>query len=143
MNEIGLKSRVEKSRAAARFAKVIENDTVGRARLVVVPGSEGKQYTVELIRWDAHGMILTDCHDHTEICKGNSAMREGPGGICYHSLAALVAAGARRKHLVRFCEDDQDASRLTRLGYKVFCVRSNQGLGRVWMATKQEARNAS
>lgn len=145
-----LKQRVgDKARAAARFAKIEECDDLGRARLFTIPGSEGKQYHVEMVRLDAYPMILTYCYlDTDQACLGNTT-HAGASGVCYHSLAALVKAAQNARREIVFCETEQDAKCLERLGYRIVAVRPGHGTGKglVWAASRPKsngkARHAS
>ena len=101
-----LKDRVTEARRIAPFVWT-EN---GRA--FIVPGHEGRRYQVILKR--RPGVIQVRCEQWTALgptrrCPGNSA------GVCYHGIAAIIAAAERRGYGVSFAENARDAARVRRL----------------------------
>lgn len=118
ISKSNLPNRTKKARAASQFAKSLGTDSIGRANVIEVPGSDGKRYTVKLTRWDSLDLIYTTCENGT-VCKGNSLT------VCYHSMSAILHA-ANGKADVRFCASLEDADRLAKMGGKVLRVVSEQ-----------------
>lgn len=84
--------RMKKARFLAEhnFTHVMSEDTNEKARTVLVPGSEGKQYQVILRRFGHK--ITSECRlvvgaNNMVDCKGNTF-----GGVCYHSMAAVMTS---------------------------------------------------
>ncbi len=94
-----------------------------------VPGSDGKRYLVTRRKGELRYRCELDLggHGHSN-CLGNSN-----GYMCYHTFQAILASAAKRKVEVAFCRTERDAELLTRLGGKVYQVRSAQGSGRVFV----------
>jgi len=96
-NKQNLPNRVEKAKAAERFAKILEFDETGRVKTVQVPGTEGKTYIVRFVRHNgkleatcvnATGVIHRQCISHAKV-------------PCYHVMAAVqVAARHEGKKVV-------------------------------------------
>ena len=127
-----LKDRAMKARASARFGKVTSRDRDGRVKVVLLPGTDGKQYQVILRRGAA---LTTECrldtgHGHLD-CKGNSN-----GHVCYHSIAAVALASRDAGLNARFCATERAAKRLARLGGTLVSLNSRQGTGRLWVVAR-------
>lgn len=115
---MSFKNRVEKARAGARFAKVVQKDKAGKVRAIVVPGSDGKQYQVILRR-------------HGGIWSGECRLDAGPAGYvpcpgnkngfaCYHCMAAVIVAAEDARKKVQFANSEPKAKKLENLGMKAF-----------------------
>ena len=127
-----LKERTTRARAAARFGKVTSRDRDGRVKVVLLPGTNGKQYQVILRR---EGTLSTECrldtgHGHLG-CKGNSN-----GHVCYHSIAAVALASQDAGLSARLCSTETAAKRLARLGGTLVSLNSCQGIGRLWVVAR-------
>lgn len=113
-----LKNRVEKARAAARFASVSTRDAAGKAKTINVPGSEARIRNVILWRksYDNKPVMMTECDVVTGIgrtpCKGNQH-------VCYHSMAAVIAAAQDKGMEVNFCDNPSDAEKLNNIKHGV------------------------
>lgn len=130
-----LAGRVEKAKAAARFAVVINRDSKERVRNICVPGTDGKRRMVILKRHRVRGDsvtrwgISTTCNAVVErgnvigyvACPGNTYTT-----VCYSSIAAIVVALDQAGYDVAFCATARDAVRLSRFGGDVVKVWSRQ-----------------
>lgn len=123
--------RTTKARAAALFGKVTERDAQGRAKVVLVPGSEAKLYQIIIRRNDNH--ISCECNCQTSL--GNVACKGNGKTVCYHSMAALVVASGDVE--ISFCDDKQSAILLANLGRKVTQVYACNGDGVIYLSTRQ------
>lgn len=115
---MALGDRSSKARASALFGKVLARDKQGRATKVIVPGSEGRQYEVILRR---NGHVSGECNLNLgnlgyKPCEGNQHT------VCYHVLAAMVLAASVGGQRVNFCESEDHAQTLSRLGMSVYRV---------------------
>lgn len=95
--------------------RVLQRDARGRITKALIPGSEGKRYSVILRRVQAH--IETQCYldingTTTEPCPGNTYHV-----LCYHVQATLLKAAreAGFQH-VAFCYKLKSARKLLNLG---------------------------
>lgn len=123
--------RVQNARAIADagLVSITKRDKDGKAKVLVVPGTKGKQYQVILRRsgtWTVECSLITPAGE--VACKGNSN-----GYICYHSLAAIFTAAKECRCCVKVIESRDGADRLARLGGTVYELRSYQGTGRLWL----------
>ena len=109
------------------LCSIVTRTRDGKARTITVPGTDGKQYQV-IIRRD-NGFWTTECR-----CRcGAAGYSDCPGNtktVCYHSFAAIFAAGLDngcRVHSVT--ESLEAASRLKRLVINavIKSLRSHQG----------------
>jgi len=101
------------------------------SRLWLVPGSEGRRYEVRRLAnsnaFECHRLVGSNPTGFgRQPCLGNTY------SVCYHVLAAVYSAASERKSKVAFCESQEDARRLARLGGKVYRVRSAQSGKSVW-----------
>lgn len=126
--------RTTKARAAAMFGKVSERDAQGRVKVVLVPGSEAKLYQVIIRR--SENSLTTECNLQTSMgnvpCKGNTKST-----VCYHSMAALLLASEEKNVDVSFCDNSDDAKRLTNLGRKVTPVCAYGLGGVIYLSTRK------
>lgn len=138
---MSFKERVEKARAGAKFAKITQRDKAGMVRVVVVPGSDGKQYHVILRRhggiWSGECRLAVGPAGHVP-CEGNSN-----GYACYHCMTAVIVAAEDAGKKVQFTNSEPKARRLERLGMKAFRLQSwnngklaSQGGETAWVLVK-------
>ena len=108
-----LPNRTKIARQAIPFSRITENT---RERVVVlVPGSQGKQYRVIVRRDDPRQKGLTvECHCLTGIgavpCKGN-----GAGTLCKHGMTALLLMAMGKGKTISFCATPEDAKVTARM----------------------------
>lgn len=83
-------TRFQKAKLIAKMGlcKIVQRDAKGRARHVIVPGTEAKQYNVYLSR--QNGSIHAEC----ELITGNGAVgcRGNHVTFCTHALSAILAS---------------------------------------------------
>jgi len=101
------------------------------SRLWLVPGSEGRRYEVRRLTksnsFECHRLVGSNPAGFgRHPCLGNSY------SLCYHVLAACYDAAAEKKLKIAFCESQNAAQRLSRLGGKVYRIRSAQSGKSVW-----------
>jgi len=101
------------------------------SRLWLVPGSEGRRYEVRRLAnsnaFECHRLVGSNPAGFgRQPCLGNEY------GICYHVLAACYDAAAEQKLRLAFCESQEAARKLSRLGGKVYRIRSAQSGKSVW-----------
>lgn len=127
---MSLSDRVEKAKAIVRYGlhHVLQRDRDGVVRVVVVPGTEGKQYHV-ILRRDGEKMT-TECRLMIGIgevdCEGSI------NGVCYHAVVAVeVAAREKQLHLA-WTKCEGDATRRTHLGGKKYEIVSRQSRKSLW-----------
>jgi hypothetical protein len=103
----------------------------GRLLRCVVPGHEAKQYEVVLVR--RIGVLEVTCSELPthKPCKGNGH------SICYHSMAAVIAALRLQGFSCEWHENPQD--NVTE-GAKVIEVRSGACDKAVYVSVKEESR---
>lgn len=130
-----LKERVEEARAAARFALIQKRDAQGRPSVVLVPGHQAARYQVILRRKGNHGELLTaECRKEAGAvgyipCQGNSN-----GTVCYHTMAAVIAAAGDSGYAVKFSDGPEAAIKLKNFGGHSYVLRSVQGInGFLWI----------
>ena len=121
-----LTDQVQKAKSAELFSKILTDDKT--KIVVIVPGSEGKQYRV-IVRL-APGKVETECHLLTGsgdiVCKGNEH------SLCYHSLTAIRVAVHARNRDIRFCGDEAAATLLSRVGGKAVVIESRDSKKTRW-----------
>lgn len=94
-----------------------------------VPGSDGKRYLVTRRKGELRYRCELDCGGNGySDCPGNSNSH-----VCYHVFQALVAGAKAKGNNVAICRTGIEADLLSRLGGKVYQVRSAQGSGRVFV----------
>lgn len=129
-----LAERVSKARRIAEMGlcSIVTRTRDGKARTITVPGTDGKQYQVTIRR--NNSFWTTECR-----CKcGAAGYEDCPGNtktVCYHSFAAIFAAGQDngcRVHSVT--ESLKAASLLKRLVKRavIKSLRSHQDGNRKW-----------
>lgn len=129
-----LKERVEAARAAARFALIQKRDAQGRPSVVLVPGHQAARYQVILRRKGNHGELMTvECRKEAGVagyipCQGNSN-----GTVCYHAMAAVIAAAEDSGYVVKFSDKPATAIKLKNFGGQAYVLRSEQGNGELYV----------
>lgn len=128
-----------KAKAGVQFSMITSTDAQGRAKTILTPGSEGKQYEVILRRFLEKGtpVITTECRCKTGIgymnCKGNSNGHSTP---CYHSFMALLKTVEGKDTKIAFCASKESADNLVHLGGKIIVIRSYQNGAELWAVAK-------
>ena len=132
-NKSNLPSRINKAKAALNFSSVTQRDKDGKARTVIVPGSNGKQYMVIIRR---NRGISTEL---LLIVNGNLAKPHYSNQITYHQLCAIMLTAQEQGYTITWCANRQDALRLANLGGKVFQLRNHNNTNSVmWGVMKKE-----
>lgn len=110
-NKENLPNRVEKAKAASKFAKVLTFDPIGRPTEVLVPGTEGKQYLVRFNR--SNGFLQATCENVTTLphrqCISHAKVP------CYHVMAAIEVCARIAKHAVVWCSNEADTKNLNNI----------------------------
>ena len=128
MSQANLNARVRKARYAVR-AGILQKIPGGYR----VPSRTRPDHHIILVQFfkgrDGVGYRVT-CHYEQNIlgqwrCPGNQF-----GHICWHVLAAMMAAAGRKS--VAFFEDLGEAKRYQNLGGKLCIVQSGDGSGRLY-----------
>ena len=120
-----LSQRVSKARQIANANLVKQMNK----RAWLVPGSEGKQYLVTRRKGTNQYRCVLDCGRYGSTdCRGNSN-----GYICYHIVTAIIFAAQKAGRKVAFCESENDAQLLSRLGGNLYKIHSGQGSGKLWV----------
>jgi len=120
-----LNQRVSKARRIVEFGLVKQMNK----RAWLVPGSEGKQYLVTRRKGTNQFKCVLDCGSYgQQDCRGNSN-----GYICYHIVTAIIFAAQKAGRKVAFCESENDARLLSRLGGDLYKIHSGQGNGKLWV----------
>jgi len=127
------KERREKIKAARNFIKRFDS------RLWLVPGSEGRRYEVRRLAktnsFECHRLIGRNSQGFgRQPCLGNSY------SLCYHVLAAVYSAAAEKRLTIAFCESEEAAQKLSRLGGKVYRISSAQSGKSVWAVLFKKKR---
>lgn len=128
-----------KAKQGVQFSVITSTDAQGRAKTVVTPGSEGKQYEVIIRRFIEKGspVITTECRCKTGIgfvnCKGNS---NGHATPCYHGLTALLKSVDGKNIKLSFCASRERAENLSRMGGTIITIRSQQNGAELWAVAK-------
>ena|SRR3972149_968959 len=137
-----LMSRKPKSDVAKCFVGVLQRDSKGRAKELLVPGSEAKRYRVILRRPKSEVLtIIAECALEVGIgyidCPGNS--RKGDKGtICYHSRAAIDRAIGDAGYKASWAQSKDAAERVCRLtGGKLYRVASHQNGAEAWISVSE------
>lgn len=132
--------RVKKARniAKAQLPKVVSRYSDGRAREVIVPGSNSKQYSVILRR--TKKQISGECHliaNHSSVdCQGNS------NGICYHVMTAIIASAIESGLNPHFTENIGWAKRLANLkSGRVATIASHQSRKVCYIVFEQKEKS--
>lgn len=130
-NKTNFAKRVTEARAAAKFAKIIKTDALGRPINVIVPGHEAKNYTVIVRRHD-NRVYATECLLNTGVtgyipCPGNSN-----GHICYHSFAAIIAIAGDAHKSISLHSTEKNAAKKGR----PITLTNKVGSDKVWFTVK-------
>jgi hypothetical protein len=116
-NKANLPDRVEKAKSALFFAKINQFDADGKAKSVIVPGSNGKQYQVIIRR--LRGVMSTELL----LVVNNQAVKPTYcKTMTYHALTAVSLAAKEQGYNVTWTANREDAVRLSRLGGTVFHI---------------------
>ena len=122
-----LKERVKKARSIVKAGLCHQVNS----RAWLVPGSNGKRYLVTRRKGETIFRCDLDCGGNgLTPCKGNKR------GLCYHSLAAILAGAQTKRKEVAFCETHKAAETLKNLGGKIYEVTSAQSRKSVWAVIK-------
>lgn len=125
----------QSARNVKEFVHVLSRDDQGRPTRLLVPGHEGRRYQVSLSR---NGGLVAHCEqlgyrDHSPmlpvaICEGSLH------NICYHILAACMAAAEEQSKEIRWSLfDEADTKRAAAiLDDQVFSVKSAQSGKVAW-----------
>lgn len=113
-NKDNLPNRVEKARAAVHFAKITQYDRDGRVKVVIVPGSQSKQYQVILRR---DGKLTSEVN----LLVGNQIIAPEWKAlhISYHAMAAVEIAASEGGYRVTWFANEDGARRYARFGGQV------------------------
>jgi len=112
---------ITSARNVSEFVHVLAKDSEGRPTHLLVPGHEGRKYSVTLKR---NGGLSAHCF---QIVSSTSASCKGSSHcICYHVLAACIVSASEQGKELSWCESQADAERLSNIEGKVFTVRSSQ-----------------
>lgn len=132
-NKQNLPNRVKKAKSAIAFSKVTQYDKNGNVKVVLLPGSDGKQYQVIIRRYRG---ISTE----QLIVIGNSTIKAGHlAQVTYTQMAAIMIAADEQGYKVTWTANRDDAVRLSRFGGKVFSVRNyDNPNNRMWAVMKKE-----
>ena len=127
---MSLSDRVEKAKSIVRYGlyRILQRDSKGVIRVVVIPGTEGKQYHVILRRdgetMRGEGRLMTGIGEID--CEGSANV------VCYHAISAVeVAAKEKQLHLA-WTKCEEDATRRSHLGGKKYKVVSRQSGKSLW-----------
>lgn len=123
MNTKNFSERVKRARSAAQFANIVTRDARNRARVVYVPGHSGARYRV-ILRHETVGdtnVLSAECAKDCGVvgfdpCKAKC--------VCYHSIAAVIAAAADARYDVRVAQSPKDAMKLCNFGGHVAALYS-------------------
>ena len=132
-NKQNLPSRVEKAKAALHFSKVNQYDANGKAKSVLIPGSNGKLYQVIIRRNRGISTELLLIVNSSQIKPHYAAQ------LTYHQMAAIMIAAQESGYNITWTANREDAKRLSNLGGKVFNVRNyDNPTNRMWGVMKKE-----
>lgn len=113
-NKNNLPSRVEKARAAIHFVKVTQYDRDGRVKVVIVPGSQSRQYQVILRRDEKFSSEVNLLVNGQIVAPEWKALH-----ISYHTMAAVEIAASENGYKVTWFASEGDARRYARFGGQV------------------------
>lgn len=131
-NKNNLPNRVKKAKAAMMFASY-KYDKDGKLKSVVIPGSNGKTYQVIIRR--NRGMST----ELILLVNGFQTKPSHAAQVTYHQMAAVMLAANESGYKVTWCANRNDASRLARLGGRVFGVRNfDNPQSKMWAVMKEE-----
>lgn len=113
-----LKKQVVEAKKLQGFVQILGRDKMGKPCKFIVPGHAGRRYMVILRR--QKGKLLVECL-HNEAgsnweCEGSSK------SICYHCLAAVMAAAADGGKTVVFFAEYAAAKKYSNLGGVVILI---------------------
>ena len=127
---MSLSDRVEKAKSIVRYGlyHILQRDSKGIVRVIVVPGSEGKQYHI-ILRREGSAMSA-ECR--LSVSNGEIDCEGAMNGICYHAIVAVeVAAKEKQLHLA-WTKCEEDATRRSHLGGHKYRVISRQSGKSLW-----------
>jgi hypothetical protein len=93
-----------------KFAKILSFDKDGKVKTVCLPGSDGKRYYVILRR---DGGLSSELNLDTGL-----GLIKPPYAhiyVTYHSMAAVALAAQQQNMVVKWCANQDDAQRLSRI----------------------------
>jgi hypothetical protein len=139
-NGNNLAELVAKARCAQMFAKVLNSKK--RRSEVVVPGTDGKQYTV-ILKWiqiyeanTRRPALRSECLINTGIgtkpCKGNGV------SLCYHVIAAVAKLAETNNKEISFCHNQDIARKLSNIGGNHFRIISTQSNTELWAVARSQ-----
>ena len=121
------------AQSAARFGLITDKSHDNHVKSVTVPGHDGKSYLV--IFSYLKGEIVVDCNCRTAI--GIKPCQGSYHGVCYHSMAAVIKAAQETGKKVSFCQSEESANRVAKLGGKVILVTSRRNARKhLWVVVK-------
>jgi hypothetical protein len=124
---------IESAKKAAEFVRLCAFDERGRIVHATVPGHDSELYSVEFDRVDGLGeanlLIVKSCCSDKGHCKGLRS------SICYHAIAALMAAA--KNYTLSFCKHKADAVNLMRFGGDKSCLVSEPSGKRFWIVYRK------
>lgn len=130
-----LSKRRKEAAAAAKFAQVQDN-----SNQVLVPGHDGKQYTVTIDRRSRHNVVVSCVDNDGAVCKG---MHYSEHTVCYHALAAVITLTIAKKNKISFCANRTRALQLARMGGRVLRLANGQNsAGEQWLVVVSGKRVA-
>jgi hypothetical protein len=121
-----LQDRVDEAKKLQGFIQIMDRDKTGKPCKMNVPGHEGRRYAVILRRQT--GKLLAECL-HSEA-SSNWPCEGSLKSICYHCLAAIIAAAADSGKKVVFFEEYAVAKNYSNFGGAVCIVEG-------WKSKKQ------
>src|SRR3990167_7550158 len=130
-----VKMTVDRQMTVTHFGQRSERDPSVNYQQKVVCVGKGKIEDVEFISYSV------ECHQAVEVgmpqptCKGNSN-----GTVCYHGMAAVMAAAARKGQVLSLFDNFSTAVNFSRLGGKLVKVVSAQGQGHAWGVVKPSVK---
>lgn len=124
--------RLIHARARAKAVQILKRDPTGRAVAFRVPGT-ARSYVVTLYRKD--GRIWTYCKQESgPKCRGNG------NSICYHSIAAVIAAAKDKGYRTSWCETWSKVKRLRNFGGRVVPVMSGTTVAYILVQRRNQQR---
>lgn len=103
-----MNTQKQKANAAMLFAKILTRNCAGRVTSVLVPGTDGKNYTVHVSRDGATMHTSCFCNTTGKPCLSQT--------VCYHALAAIQVIANDGGHGVVWCKSEEGAHNLLHLG---------------------------
>lgn len=128
-----LSERLELAKKASVFAHIQSRDPLGRAKVVLVPGHEGKRYRV-ILRW-TKTRVSAECALDSVI--GPVPCLGGSQTLCYHGLSAILAAFRDRNYNLAISENALGLKRLRSVGGVLIGLESWQSGKVVWALARR------